>query len=134
MTEFEKNPYRYLNELYKNYFQVQKTDRGYIRVSAKGLFNLFEYGRGIYWVHVETVGYGRELDGKPIIQYCVLFSVGTINDGNWQAWSTYHSKEKCQEIVEKINKEIFPDLGSMPSEEMLNELLKPFGLFGAFQP
>jgi hypothetical protein len=137
--DIRKNHFKALFDL-QELFRPQKDEfgNGYIRISAKGDFGLFDYGVGLLSVQVSVVGYGKGALGKPDeevdkVNYTVLFTVGCADDGLWQAWSRVMPKEKCEQLVEKIKTEILDDLSSLPKDTELNEMLQPYGLFGQYE-
>ena len=139
-SDINTNIWKFLFDM-KEMFQPQKDEHGhgYIRISSKGKFDLHDYGVGLLYVHVRTVGYGQGALGKPDeevdkVNYVVLFTVGCADDGAWSAWSKVASKEKCEQLVEKIKTDILDDLSCLPSDAELNEMLKNFGLFGEYTP
>lgn len=137
--DIKQNHFQALYDL-KNMFRPQKDESkyGYIRISSKGNFGLFDYGVGLLSVHVSVVGYGKGALGKPDeevndVNYVVLFTVGCADDGLWQAWSKVMPKEKCERMVEKIKIEILDELSILPTDVELNEMLQPYGLFGQYE-
>jgi hypothetical protein len=121
-------------------FQTRKIEDGHWeRITARGNnFPLHDYGCGLYSVSllVNAMGYFAEEPGKEKthrIHYCVLFHIGCADDGEWQAWSKYFDTE--QEAITLAEKlvPILDDLSSTPTEAELNEMLKPFGLWGQIQ-
>ena len=137
--DIKKNHFKALFDL-KEMFRPQKDEfgHGYIRLSAKGNFGLFDYGVGLLSVHVSFVAYGKGALGKPDeevddVNYTVLFTVGCADDGLWQAWSKVMPKEKCESLVEKIKIDILDELSILPTDVELNEMLQPYGLFGQYE-
>lgn len=110
---------------------------GWTRISTKGNLRLCDYNCGLFCVSVTLSGQGRFTDDEKkshVIDWYVHFHVGNADDSSWGAWSQpYNDKEKCLAQVNKTA-EILNDLVSMPDSDTLNEMLRPFGLYGELQP
>lgn len=110
---------------------------GWTRISTQGDLDLHDYNCGLFCVYVRLMGQGRFIDGdksKHTVDWYVFFHVGNADDSSWSAWSQpYEDKDKCLEQVNKTA-EILKDLVSMPNGETLNEMLRPYGLYGEWQP
>lgn len=120
-----KNRYESLSNLRKIFGIQELSDAyGYIRISGKGNFDLFDYDCGVYWVSVRTV--------KINSNYLVLFTVGSADDGLWWTWSKYKTEEACKETTDKI-RVLMNDLNTLPTDVELNRLLSPFGLYGGYE-
>jgi hypothetical protein len=105
---------------------------GWACISTTGLFELFDYGRGLLFVSVTVE---RTPDPE---RACCRVHIGNIDDGEWQARSDTVLTGKAQTLVDEVAKALFLERGEMtglrvlPSSERLNEILEPFGLYGEF--
>lgn len=125
---FVENPYAAMYDLAEAFKpQRNKRDDGYIRICAKGKFNLHCYDVGLLWVSVFVCKNYYPGTRFPASQF-VKFYVGTADDGEWEADSNTMSQSKCEALVEKIKVEVLDDLFELPSEEKLKEQLIIYGL------
>lgn len=111
----------------KNLMRPKKIKDGeWVRISVCGELGLSHYNSGIHDIHIRVVG---NYENK-IISYGVLFHIGNLDDGEWQAWSKYFPTiQEAIDLVEKIAP-ILDDLVVLPTSDELNEMLKPFGMYG----
>lgn len=116
-------------------FSRRKIRFGWVRISTSGNLGLCDYGCGLHDVSVYASGEGyRDKDGKIQVRYNVRFRVGTGDDGSWGAWGpSFDTLDECLTHVEKVAP-ILDDLVSLPTEDELNKMLQPFGMFGEFEP
>jgi hypothetical protein len=127
-----RNHFAVLSDLSK-VMQPRKIFDGYwVRLSTKGDFELCDYGRGLYAVKISVNGYGAGLvNDSPKIQYCVNFHVGNIDDMSWDATSPYtESRADCVKLAEEMAPVILKQLNVMPTSDILNEMLRPYGMYG----
>lgn len=107
------------------------SDSWWARISTSGQLNLCSYGVELHNVTLRCVEIGH-LDSPNTFE--VRFSIGTADDGSWGACSKqFSTKEEAEALVLKMVP-ILNDLTVLPSESDLNEMLRPFGLFGEFEP
>jgi len=131
----EKNHFALLWDLRETFSPKELPSKlGWTRISTKGDLPLCDYNCGLFCVSVELYGQGYQIDGKYAgVNYYVHFHVGNADDMSWDAWSKpYDTKEECLQQVYKTAK-VLDDLVSMPSEEHLNEMLAPYGLYGQLE-
>jgi hypothetical protein len=124
-----KNPFGLLFDI-REIFSTKPTPNGlgHTRISTTGKLEICDYGVGLLVVSVKLVGQGN----KPpeTTDYFVQFHIQSGDDSSWIAWSKpYKSKEDCLEMVKKVS-ELLTDLICLPSSEDLNEMLRPYGLYG----
>ena len=123
--QFFENPYLLLDNVSK-IFGFKKVKNGYVSLFHKGEFdNLFDYNRGMYWVHLLAQGRNDNI--------YVSFYIGNIDDSAWVAYSKRMTLEKCNNIIENIYKEFESNkCCSLPTEETLNKILNTYGLHGTY--
>ena len=135
MKELSQNPYKALSDLRKEFQPVKitkgdnNTPVGWIRISAQGKFKgNWTYDLGLFWVSIVTLKQHDE--GK----YGVLFNIGNLDDGLWQAFSAprFKTNNEAFQFCNEFKDNTLIDLNILPSEEELNETLRKVGLFGQF--
>ena len=121
-----QNSFGVLSDLRQIMLPRKIKDGEWVRISVCGELGLSHYNSGIHNIHISISG---NYENK-IISYGVLFSIGNLDDGLWQAWSKYFpTQQEAIDLAEKIAP-ILDDLVVLPTSEKLNDMLKPFGLFG----
>lgn len=132
---YRKNSHAVLSDL-RNLFDVKKCTGivyGYFRISTKGNFELVDYNAGLYDVSIKAVGEGYYEGDEHKSRWAVRFMVSNLDDMMWIGYSkNYDSKEECIKHVDFVAS-ILDDLVTMPTEQELNEMLRPFGIFGTFE-
>lgn len=96
-------------------------------VIANDEFPLWDYGRGLLRA---SIGLTFEDD-----LYKVMLHFGNIDDGDWIAVESSGEKtpEACFEKMDKLAKEILAPMVKVPSEKELNEMLRPYGMYGVIE-
>ena len=89
-------------------------------------FGLCDYGYGLLRVRI-SLGLDHGL-------WKIYFHVGNIDDGDWLAVEAIgrDTPEACLEKMDRIAHNILASMVKIPSEERLNELLRPFSMYGTF--
>ena len=59
-------------------------------------------------------------------------SIWNIDDGSWRAESKHFDTiSEAQELADRVSDEFVDKIGTkLPTEEELNEFLRPFGMYG----
>ncbi len=121
--------------IFKHLMRPRKISEGhYARLSVAGKLGLCHYNAGLYCIQLRTNISPIQVDGKTKYEYVVQFHIGNLDDMSWDAWSKYfETKEEADALVEKMAP-LLDDLVELPTNDELNDLLQPFGLYGEFQP
>lgn len=102
--------------------RLTRTEKGYAKFIQTGNLNLGDYGRGFIDVEIYThVNHDR----TPSVRLWF----GTVDDGDFGGWLVCNFKEQADNLVERIAREVFENMVSLPSEEELNVLLRPYGIY-----
>ena len=110
--------------------QTLERGNGYIRLSSKGDFELFDYGATMLSVKLY---YTAHSNSRIPLTYEVLMHVGCLDDGDWVAYShPMDTIEDCKQLIENIRSDFYDDLSVLPTAEKLNELLQKHGMYGSF--
>ena len=127
------NSFGVLSDL-KELMRPKKVAEGrWVRISTSGKLGLCHYDAYLHDICVWYCGVPEQVDGKWVVtSYNVRFHIGNLDDCSWGAWSKNMSKEEAIDMVEKIAP-ILDDLTELPTEDELNEMLRPFGMFGTFE-
>jgi hypothetical protein len=99
----------------------------YCKMVQTGPFNLFDYGRGFLEISVRSMPIGGKEDQRG--KYQVRIYIMTVDDGGWGAWSTTTTLDKANATVKKV-RDLIEGMVVLPTEEKLNEMLIPLGLYG----
>ena len=111
--------------------------KSYGAVRATGAFKAsFDYGRGLMYVTISTSPYCEKV-GTPVM-FETRVHIGNIDDGSWEAYSRHYTNaEECNQLTEKVYQAFVKSEGRdtvLPTEEELNEMLRPLGMWGSTQP
>lgn len=121
-----------IHKIHKMLGITQQGDCNWSGVYTTGKFDaLGDYNVGLLEVRISLYPSGP--DG-----YTTLFTIGTIDDGLWQAFDVKNDYTR-EEAIERINKlatEFIAFLGGstkLPTEKDLNEFLMKHSLWGEYQ-
>lgn len=112
-AEFEK-----LRELTK----PTKTERGYTKFIQRGNIEFFDYNHGFFDVCVYTLQTHKG-------EWFVRIWLDTVDDGDYGSWTPVDSKEEGDALVQKIFEDVFENMIALPTQDELNELLRPYGAY-----
>lgn len=111
----------------KELTQITKINNGYSKFIQTGNLELFDYNRG--FIYFEIYSYKEPSD----TDWQIHLSFSTIDDGGLSGWSNYiKTKEKADEIIEKIVNNVFKDMVSFPTVYKLNIMLRPYNIYIEF--
>lgn len=129
-----KNHFSVIGDL-RELFSPKRDQHGrWYRISCTGELNLCDYNAGLVSVSLSVQADRYDQALNKFFDYVVFLSVGTLDDGSWAAWSkTYEDVNEATAMMNKIGEELLPDLVVLPTDEKLNEMLRPYGLFGEYQ-
>lgn len=90
----------------------------------------FDYGRGLL-----VVRFSVYTDWKQKDIHSVNIPILNIDDGIWRAVSKdFDNKEEAQKLCDEVFESFKNEFGSkLPSEDMLNEFLRQFGMYGHYE-
>lgn len=121
-----ENNFSILSELKKAFQPHQDKNGNWYRITVANGYDICHYDSGLLCVQVFSSYQGKNL-------WAVKFHVGNLDDGSFDAWSTYfETLEQANELRDRIAQAILPDLHVMDINtiESLNEKLKPFKMYG----
>ena len=126
------NIFAYTSEIAKSFglrkiFNPEGSRYYYAGVVATGEFDENDdYNRGVMWMTIDVVQY----PSPSGIQ--VLFSIGNIDDGLWQAWSnTINTPAEAYDLIDKLYEE-FKDVIKLQDAATVNRVLYKFGMYGTY--
>lgn len=127
------NPFDLLFSL-RDCFKPRKiNDYKYARVSIAGELEIHDYGCGLFVTSIFVSGQGKlhpETKKYDGVDWHLVFHVQSGDDSSWAACSLpYETKEEVMVLLERA-KVVLDELQTLPKEEKLNELLRPYGLCG----
>jgi hypothetical protein len=99
------------------------------RICAQGDFRgTFDYNRGLLVVSIGVYGNSE----MTPVTYSTCMSIWNIDDGSWRAESKHFDTiGEAQELADRVSDEFEDKIRTkLPSEEDLNEFLRPFGMYG----
>lgn len=109
-------------EQLKELTKLTKIHNGYAKMIQTGDLQICDYGIGFIDV---SIYYIKNQDNEHYIRLWF----GTIDDGDFGAWKLITTKEKAQELIEKIANEVFKDMVKLPTQESLNTSLRKYGMY-----
>lgn len=98
-------------------------------ICAQGDFRgTFDYNRGLLVVSISVYG---NSEVTPTT-FSTRMSIWNVDDGSWRAESKHFATiTEAQELADKVSAEFVDKIGTkLPTEEELNEFLRPFGMYG----
>jgi hypothetical protein len=98
-------------------------------ICAQGDFRgTFDYNRGLLVVSIGV--YGNSEVTPVTFSTCMM--ILNIDDGFWRAESKHFATiAEAQELADKVSDEFVDKIGTkLPTEDKLNEFLRPFGMSG----
>jgi hypothetical protein len=92
----------------------------------------FDYGWGLMVVYI---GVYTDRVNKEKDIHCVSMPILNVDDGIWRAVSkNFDNREDAQSLADAVAKEFINTFGyRLPSENELNEFLRPFGMYGGYE-
>lgn len=131
----KRNPFAVLSELREAFKPKRVSDYEHARISTKGEFELVDYNAGLYVVSIKVSGQPKQdAEGKYLKEngYVTRLYVGNLDDCAWDSSSVmFDTLEEAQELKERMLP-LLDKLTVMPKAETLNEMLRPYGLYGEF--
>lgn len=131
-----RNSYSVIADL-RELFTPKKDKFGrWRRISCTGELQLCDYGAGLVDVRASYMAERSRDDTtkSEFIGWVVRFSVGTLDDGTWGAWSKlFDHKDDAIDLMNKLGEELLPELAVLPTDEKLNEMLRPYGMYGEYE-
>lgn len=106
--------------------ELTKTEKGYSKFIQRGNLSLYDYNRG--FIDLSVHAYLNQLK-EPFVR--IWF--GTVDDGDYGGWLACATLEQAQELVERIANEVFKDMISFPTDEELNRMLRPYGIWVGYE-
>jgi hypothetical protein len=113
-------------EALKQLTKLTKTEHGYAKFIQTGDLSLCDYGRGFIDLEIYTY---LDHAGSPSVRLWF----GTIDDGDFGAWLRCNTKEEADNLVEQIALSVFEGMVKFPSDEELNTLLRPYGVYATYE-
>jgi len=112
---------RELTKLVKTRDDEHKLD--YLKMVQTGSLSLPDYGVGFLCFHTFT-SFQVETN-----MWNARILIATIDDGDYGGWSKPLSQKAAMLLVHKIATDIMRDMTVFPTDEELNTLLRPYGVF-----
>ena len=103
--------------------EMVETDRGYAKMIQKGDLCKCDYGKEFFDLSISRVKDPRT--GT----WSVRIWLGTWDDGDFGAWKKVSSETIAKIEVKEIAMDVFADMVRFPTEEELNVLLRPHGIY-----
>jgi hypothetical protein len=103
-----------LNELVKLFRTRQVAPGHWTRFATRGSLELCCYDTGLYELYVKVARPNPN-------ENCVLFHIGTLDDGEFQAWAQNMPLDEAIKLADRVGQELLPEL---------NSLLKKYKMYG----
>jgi hypothetical protein len=100
---------------------------GYSKFIQTGNIEFGDYGRGFFDVDIYALY-------QPLSQrWAVIIWLGTIDDGDYGALLENLDEETARNLVERVANEVFKDMVAFPTQDELNKILRPYGLYVTYK-
>ncbi len=106
----------------KELTKLTSIENGYAKMIQTGDLNFWDYGTGFLDI---SIYYLYSHNGE----HCVRIWFGTIDDGDFGAWKHMKTEKEARELIERVANEVFKDMVTLPTQEILNELLRKYGVY-----
>ena len=103
--------------------EMVETDRGYAKMIQAGELGKWDYNKGFFDLSISRVFQPKEN------AWWVRIWLGTWDDGDFGAWKRVSDETIAKIEVKQIADEVFREMLIFPTEEELNILLRPHGIY-----
>lgn len=99
----------------------------YSKMVRTGKVGLFDYGAGFLDFSIRYSPQGRPNTKEPA--HFAQIYIGTLDDGELEAWQEFPTKEEAIQFVDKFAKEFLSGLNEFPTLEELNLEICKYGMW-----